>query len=374
MQDQRVEFVVRASRGESMSSLCREYEISRPTGYLWLQRFRAQGVAGIQEQSRRPHLSPQRTKAEIEARIVALRRDRPDWGARKLAVLLEREGLVLPVITVHRVLVRHDLVLNRESRRQAPGRFEREQPNQLWQMDFKGQKGSSAAIGPLSLLDDHSRYLVALEQTGTTRSEAVRERLEGAFRASGLPDELLMDHGVPWWNARSGNGWTQLMVWLMKQGVRCCFSGLRHPQTQGKVERLHGSLERARSRPGAEQWLTQGWLDNFRHEYNHLRPHEALGMRTPASLWQASTRAYDPNPQPWDYGTGAELRKVGKQGHIYIGDRRWKVSQALASQTVRLERIDQRVLVYFCRTLVQEIDLSGERSTAVERSPLNSSL
>jgi transposase InsO family protein len=289
-------------------------------------------------------------------------------------VLLEREGLVLPVITVHRVLVRHDLVLDRESRRQARGRFEREQPNQLWQMDFKGQKGSSAAIGPLSVLDDHSRYLIALEQTGTTRSEAVRERLEGAFRTSGLPDALLMDHGVPWWNARSANGWTQLMVWLMKQGVRCYFSGVRHPQTQGKVERFHGSLERARSRTGAEQWLTQGWLDNFRHEYNQLRPHEALGMRTPATLWRPSARVYDPNPQAWDYGTGAELRKVGGQGHIYIGDRRWRVSQALASHTVRLERIDQRVLVYFCRTLVQEIDLSGERSTAVERSPLNSSL
>jgi transposase InsO family protein len=371
VRDQRVEFVVRASRGESLSSLCREYEISRPTGYLWLKRFGEHGVGGVEERSRRPHLSPQRTPAEIEARIVALRRQRPDWGARKLAVLLQREGLVLPVITVHRVLVRHDLVLDRESRRQATSRFEREQPNQLWQMDFKGQKGTGAAIGPLSVLDDHSRYLVALEQTGTTRSEAVRERLEGAFRASGLPDALLMDHGVPWWNARSGNGWTQLMVWLMKQGVRCYFSGVRHPQTQGKVERFHGSLERARSRAGAEQWLTQSWLDNFRHEYNQLRPHEALGMRTPASLWRPSFRSYDPNPQVWDYGKGAELRKVGGQGHIYIGDRRWRVSQALASHTVKLERIEQRVLVYFCRTLVQEIDLSGERSTACKGCPDN---
>ena len=374
MRDQRVEFVVRASRGESLSSLCREFEISRPTGYLWLKRFDEQGVAGVEERSRRPHLSPRRTAAEIEARIVALRRQRPDWGARKLAVLLEREGLILPVITVHRVLVRHGLVLDQESRQQATGRFEREQPNQLWQMDFKGQKGTGAAISPLSVLDDHSRYLVALEQTGTTRSEAVRERLESAFRTSGLPDALLMDHGVPWWNARSPNGWTHLMVWLMKQGVSCYFSGVRHPQTQGKVERFHGSLERARSRAGAEQWLTQNWLDNFRYEYNQVRPHEALGMRTPASLWRPSTRAYDPNPQVWDYGAGAELRKVGQQGHIYIGDRRWRVSQALATHTVRLERIEERVLVYFCRTLVQEIDLSGERSTAVERSPLNSSL
>jgi transposase InsO family protein len=374
VRDQRVEFVVRASRGESLSGLCREYAISRPTGYLWLKRFREQGVAGVQEQSRRPHLSPQRTAAAIESRIVALRRQRPDWGARKLAVLLEREGLAVPGITVHRVLVRHRLVLDRESRRQATGRFEREQPNQLWQMDFKGQKGSSAAIGPLSVLDDHSRYLVALEQTGTTGGEVVRECLQGVFRANGLPEAMLMDHGCPWWNARSPSGWTRTMVWLMQQGIRCFFSGIRHPQTQGKVERFHGSLERARSRPDAHQWLTQAWLDSFRHEYNQLRPHQALGMRTPASLWQPSTRTYNPNPQVWDYGQGAEVRKVGGHGHIYLNDRPWKVSQALATHTVQLQRIDQRVLVYFCRTLVQQIDLSAERSTAVERSALNSYL
>ncbi len=367
MRDQRVEFVIRASRGESLSGLCREYEITRPTGYLWLRRFREQGVAGVEERSRRPHVSPRQTSPGIEARVVAMRQQRPDWGARKLAVLLERDGIHLPVITVHRVLVRHGLVPDQDRRHPATGRFEREHPNELWQMDFKGQKGSSAAIGPLSVLDDHSRYLVALEQTGTTRGEAVRERLEGVFRASGLPDAMLMDHGVPWWNARSPSGWTQLMVWLMKQGVRCCFSGIRHPQTQGKVERFHCALERARSRPDAEQWLTQPWLDGFRQEYNQLRPHEALGMRTPASLWRPSTRAYDPNPPAWDYGERAELRKVGQTGHIYVGDQPWKVSQALASETVQLQRVEQRILVYFCKTLVREIDLSAQRSTAVDR-------
>jgi hypothetical protein len=123
-------------------------------------------MAGMKESNRRPHASPRRTAYAIEAWIVALRRQRPDWGARKLAGLLEREGVRLPVITVHRVLVRHRLVLDRERRRQATGRLEREAPNQLWQIDFKGQKGASAAIGPLSVLDDPSRYLIALEQAG----------------------------------------------------------------------------------------------------------------------------------------------------------------------------------------------------------------
>jgi transposase InsO family protein len=362
VRDQRVEFVVRASRGESLSGLCREYGISRPTGYVWQKRFREQGVAGVEERSRRPLLSPQRTALPIEARIVALRRQRPDWGARKLAILLEREGVILPVITVHRVLVRHDLVLDQESRQQATGRFARESANQLWQMDFKGQKDTGAAIGPLSVLDDHSRYLVALEQTASTRSEPVQERLEKVFRANGLPEAMLMDHGIPWWGGRAIHGWTQLSVWLMKQGVRCLFSGVRHPQTQGKVERFHGALERARARPGAEAWLEQGWLDAFRQEYNHLRPHQALGMRTPASLWQPSPRLYDPDPTPWNYGAGAELRTLNSDGSLHLGKQKWYLAKALRRETVQLKWIDQRVLIFFCHTLIREINLAAAQS------------
>src|SRR5277367_1826539 len=166
VRDQRVEFVIRAKGGEGLSALCREFGISRPTGYLWLRRFRQCGVAGIEERSRRPHRSPGQTKAELEERIESLRRERPDWGARKLAVLLGREGIVVPEITVHRVLKRRGLVTGRTAGPQARLRFEREQPNQLWQMDFKGQKGTLVSIGPLSVLDDHSRYLIGLEQTG----------------------------------------------------------------------------------------------------------------------------------------------------------------------------------------------------------------
>jgi transposase InsO family protein len=285
VRDQRVEFVVRASRGESISELCREYGISRPTGYLWVRRFRELGVAGVEERSRRPSMSPGQTAPEIEARIVELRQQRPDWGARKLAVLLEREGIKLPVITVHRVLLRHSLVLRHDRRRAATQRFERERPNELWQMDFKGPKEWKVRIGPLSVIDDHSRYLVALEQTGSTRGQAVRERLEAIFTTGGVPEGMLMDHGVPWWNAQAPSGWTALLVWLMKQGIGCHFSGYRHPQTQGKVERFHGALERARCRRLSQQpWLAQSWLDEFRHEYNHVRPHQALGMCTPASI------------------------------------------------------------------------------------------
>ena len=366
--EQRVRFVVAASRKESsLTALCAEFGISRATGHLWLKRYRAGGIVSITEQSRRPLSSPRRTAAAIEERVVTLRVERPDWGARKLAVLLAREGVELPAATVHRILSRHGLVRVEDRHPPALGRFERAQPNQLWQMDFKSPKGWGQPVGPLSVLYDRSRYAITLFQTGTTRSEAVREQLEQAFTRAGLPEAMLMDHGVPWWNGASAGGWTQLTVWLMRQGVRLYLSRVRHPQTQGKVERFHGALERARRLRGLpEPALRQRWLDDFRQDYNHVRPHEALGMQTPASLWQPSLRAYVPNPETWQYPDGAEVYRLEKSGQLKLGGHRWQVAGALASELVRLIRIDQRILVFYRNTLVRELDLLSQGSTMVE--------
>jgi len=367
LDEQRIRFVVASSRGErSVTALCAEFGISRATGHRWLKRYRAGGIAAVAEQSRRPLTSPRRTPATIEERIVALRRERPDWGARKLAVLLARDGLALPAATVHRILLRRGLVRDDDRRQPAMQRFEREQPNQLWQMDFKSPKGWGQPVGPLSVLDDRSRYAITLFQTGTTRAEAVREQLEQAFTQAGLPDAMLMDHGIPWWNGASAGGWTQLSVWLMKQNVRLYLSGVRHPQTQGKVERFHGALEKARRLRGLpEPALRQSWLDDFRQDYNHVRPHEALAMRTPASLWQPSPRPYVQNPQ-WQYPAGAEVHRLEKTGQIRLEGRRWQIAGALAEEQVQLIRIDQRILVVYRNTLVRELDLVSQGSTMVE--------
>jgi len=179
VREQRVSFVVTASRGEkSFSALCQEYGITRPTGYLWLGRYRQEGLAGIAERSRRPWLSPGQTPPEMEARVVAWRECYPDWGARKLQVMLAREGLRLTRSTVHRILLRHGLVPQAEVACHAPQRFERSAPNELWQMDFKGPMGRGDKLGPLSILDDHSRYLLALRQVSGTGGAEVREHLE----------------------------------------------------------------------------------------------------------------------------------------------------------------------------------------------------
>ena len=368
--EQRVRFVVRASEtGRNLSELCREFGISRPTGYMWLQRWQQAKTAGLEEKSRRPQRSPQKTAEAVEQQIVELRRQRPDWGARKLRPLLAEQGVRLPVITVHRVLLRHGLVRPEDRHQAAVKRFERAAPNEMWQMDFKSPKGWEQRVGPLSVIDDHSRYVIRLAQTGTTRSPAVRAQLEQAFEECGLPESMLMDHGVPWWSGTGAQGWTELTVWLMGQGIQLHFGRYRHPQTQGKVERFHGALEMARRRRGLpEQEQRQGWLDEFRYEYNHVRRHEGLGMRTPASVWQPSGRRYDPHPPEWEYGAEAEVHRLDCNGQLRLGQRSWPISEALGAQRVRVQRVgESTVLVYYCQSLVREIDLAAQRSTAVDR-------
>jgi transposase InsO family protein len=283
----------------------------------------------LEDRSRRPEHSPHRVQAPIEddaveARIVQLRVARPDWGARKLALLLDKEGYSVPAITVHRVLLRHDLVRPADRRTPATQRFERERvrsvsgsygrwisrgrrkiksrehfhsrcnPGIALLVSFPAAKETHTEAAPILLtvkmfdwpayvLDDRSRYAVALEQTGSTRGEAVRERLESVFERSGVPEAMLMDHGVPWWNTAAPSGWTRFLVWLIKQGIRRHFSAIRHPQTQGKVERFHQSLERARTRRSRQQeWLTQNWLDNFRRGIQLDSPARGVGHADPS--------------------------------------------------------------------------------------------
>lgn len=368
--EQRVRFVVAASREEqSLSALCREFDISRPTGRLWLKRYRVGGLAAIAEASRRPLHSPCQTAEEKEQQVVALRQCHPDWGARKLQFLLGQDGLKLTVGTVHRILLRHELVLREDRHAPATRRFERDAPNELWQMDFKGAKWWHQPVGPLSVLDDHSRYVVTLEALGTTKSGPVREQLEKTFLRCGVPQSMLMDHGVPWWSWDGPEvAPTMLALWLMKQGIRLLWSGIRHPQTQGKVERFHGSLQRALSKRGLGEQPPQQWLDMFRWEHNHLRPHEALGMATPASLWTPSARRYDANPPRWEYPEGSWVLKVDCQGKLDIGNTKWGIARSLAGEWVQVLPIEHRLQIYYCTTLIRELDPATRTSTRVHRS------
>jgi transposase InsO family protein len=369
VREQRVKFVVAGLRGErTLSRLCEEFGISRPTGRLWLQRYRAGGVEAIAERSRRPQRSPGQTGSDLEQRVVQLRQQYPDWGARKLQQILEKQDVRLTVSTVHRILLRHDLVAEEDRHVAASRRFERSEPNELWQMDFKGPKNWHQPVGPLSILDDHSRYAIALEALGTTRAEPVRQRLVAAFMECGLPQGMLMDHGVPWWSwAGPEAASTGLALWLMKQGIGLHWSGIGHPQTQGKVERFHGSLQRALDKRGLGGKPPQQWLNDYRWEHNHLRPHQALGMQTPASRWQPSTRRYDPDPPRWQYPEGAWVLKVDSQGKLDIRHTKWRIGRALAGEWVQVLEVETRLQVYYCNTLMRELDPSNQQSTIVQR-------
>lgn len=368
--EQRIRFVLRAAGGgENFAGLCREFGISRTAGYTWLNRYReVERIELLGERSRRPHHSPQRTAEFLEQRIVEERRQRPDWGARKLKEILRREGIGIPAGTIHRVLRRHQLIKPHQQHPPALKRFERERPNQLWQMDFKGLPPSlSFGWSPLSLVDDCSRYALGLDALAKPSGRAVREILRRVFGEAGLPDAMLMDHGTPWWSAHQPCGWTQLSVWLMKQNVKIYLSAVRHPQTQGKVERFHRTIQDALHERGfpADREAWPGWLERFRREYNEVRPHEALGMAVPASRWEPSKRSFVEQAE-WEYPVGSELKVVRASGQVTVGGHEYSVTSALAGERVQMVPLEpDRLLVYYRRTCVREINLQKRQSYPV---------
>lgn len=369
--DERVEFVMRASREqESISSLCREYDISRPTGYLWLQRYLASGtVEGLQELSRRPHTSPSKTSDDIERQVVALRRQW-GWGAKKLQILLDTEGLNVPIITINRIIKRNGLIPPERKVSQHVQRFERSNPNELWQMDFKGEyRVNKRKYYPLTILDDHSRYVVGLYGLSSMQGALVKRCLVEAFQTHGLPDALLMDHGSPWWGTGGDVGLSKLSVALIKMGVRLVYSGFSHPQTQGKIERFHRTLAEEIYHRGTPNNAC-GWawmLKRIRHDYNNIRPHEALAFKTPAQIYKNSSRSYC-GYLPWIYPSDLTVTTVYDNGHAYIGNKQYFVSNALAGEEVGIKRVGQKLYVYFRYMLIREINATtGQGVQLIDR-------
>jgi transposase InsO family protein len=362
--DQRVEFVMRAEQGEeSLAELCREYGISRPTGYLWLNRYRAVGsIMGLAERSRRPLHSPRGTEDEIAAAVLALR-DEKGWGGPKLAKVLEQRGLSVAPATAQRILKRAGRV-NKPRIEKTTIRFEREQCNELAQMDFKGEYTLPwEKCYPLSFLDDCSRYLHGLWPLSSTGGVGVKQSLEGYFREL----SILMDHGTPWFSTTNQHGLTWVAVWLLKQGVVLRFSGVGHPQTQGKVERFHQTLKVRTKHRGAPTTMSEWeqWAAEFRQEYNHERPHEALGMKTPGEIYRAvNLRAYQEQPRQWEY-SGGTVKRLNTQGMLYYQQQTYFVSEALATERVRVDELAGNLLVTFRHMTVREIDVQTGKSTAV---------
>lgn len=370
--DQRMQFVIRAKTGaERFSALCREFGISRPTGYLWRRRYEQTGMlAQVRERSRRPHHSPRRTGSGPEERVVALRKQ-TGWGAKKLRVLLAEEKIALPPRTIHRILERKGLV-SEPVHGPAPGRFERGEPNELWQMDSKGKYPlQDGECHVLSVLDDHSRYVVGLHALPGLNGEKANACLVETFRRYGVPQAMLMDRGSLWWSHGNGWGLTQLSVRLMEQGIRLLYGRVCHPQTQGKVERFHRTLGAELRHRGVPREFAQ-WarvLQEVETSYNHQRPHEALKMRRPAERYRASSRKYNEQVKPWEYPAGSDVRRLSSLGMLTHERRRWFVCEALAGQQVRVEPFDGKLLVSYRHMYIREVDLERRcsRALVVER-------
>jgi transposase InsO family protein len=346
----RLEFVQQAlSQGSNIRALCRSFDVSAKTAYKWLTRYEQAGPEALADQSRRPHKrSPWQTSLEVEERIIALRGEHPDWGARKLRRRLQVLGglTALPApSTITAILHRHHLIAPEESQKHQPWqRFEAIAPNDLWQMDFKGDfpLGCGLQCYPLTTLDDHSRFSLVLKACTDERRETVQAHLVDTFRQYGLPLAILSDNGGPWGTCGQEGltGYTKLGVWLLQLGVRLVHSRVRHPQTLGKDERFHQSLKREvlARHPEGFPWPAdcQVAFDRWQHVYNYQRPHEALGLAVPAERYRRSERIYPELLPPVVYDTSAMVRRVHDQGEIFFQGKRFRIGRAFCGLDVAL--------------------------------------
>lgn len=359
VKDQREEFVRLASQADAnVSELCRRLGISRKTGYKWL------GREDLADRSRRPRSCPSRTAADIEAKVLAIRTEHPAWGGRKIAHVLARdEGVRLAPSTANSLLRRNGLISATASQR-ATGwqRFEHDAPNALWQIDFKGHFATDTArCHPLTALDDHSRFNIVLQALDNERRESVQCELQRAFERYGLPERINADNGPPWGSPTQG-ALTALGVWLIRLGVRLSHSRPLHPQTNGKDERFHRTMnaEVLLGRRFRDLSDAQRHFSRWRHVYNFKRPHEAIGMHTPASRYAPSPRSMPSRLPPIEYGPDDIVRRVGDGGRISIQGHKLRVGKALIGQHVALRpRLDRDGVfdVYFCHHKLDAVEL-----------------
>ena len=364
---QRHEFVLLAGQEKAnVRQLCRQFGISSATAYKWLRRFQAEGVQGLQELSRRPKNSPARTAKEIEKAVISQRHKHPAWGGRKLRARLLALGhpQVPSPSTITSILDRHHLLTNEEALKHKPWiRFVHPQPNDLWQMDFKGD----FALGrgrcyPLTVLDDHSRFALGLVACANQRTETTRTALVSIFRRYGLPWRMAMDNGAPWAVYRHDRTrYTEFSVWLIRLGIRLSFSRPHHPQTQGKAERFHRTLavELLRDQLWRNQQECQRAFETWRAQYNLIRPHEALGLTVPAARYRASVRPFPEVLLPIEYDDHETTRKVGDRGQVKYQQRKFFLGNAFAGLRVALRHTstDGLLDVYLCHQWIGSIDI-----------------
>ncbi len=354
--EEKLRFVFSYERDEeSMSELCHSYGISRETGYVWLRRYRQLGVEGLVELHRACRSHPNRSSAAVEQAVLALREAHMSWGPRKLKRVLERDqpGRRWPATsTIGEMVKRAGLVVARPKRRRTePYTQPLEhalESNRVWCADFKGwfRTGDGDRIDPLTVSDAFSRYLLRCQAVEKTDTQRVRAIFEAAFREHGLPAAIRTDNGAPFASSAIG-GLSRLAVWWIKLGILPERIQAGHPEQNGRHERMHRTLKQDCA-AAADRWAQQRELDRFRHEFNQVRPHEALGMQTPASVYQTSPRQYPrQTPEP-DYPDSMRVLTVKSHGHFRWNQRDVFLSEVLWGERIGLHEVDDgRFIVYF---------------------------
>src|SRR5277367_450517 len=377
--EQKLRFIFEYEQGErTMRELCQRRAISRETGYVWLRRYRAYGLAGMVERSRAAARHPNQTPVEIERMVLELRQAHMRWGPRKLKRVLERDepGRVWPAVsTIGSLLKREGLVVSRRKRTRTAPYSEplahANESNRVWCADFKGwfRTGDGQRIDPLTISDAYSRYLLRcqnVEKTNTTRAQAI---FEAAFREYGMPEAIRTDNGPPFASSAVA-ALSRLAVWWIKLGIVPERIDAGHPEQNGRHERMHRTLKQeATQPPAANRREQQRVLDRFRKEYNQVRPHEALQMRTPASVYTPSPRAFPERvPEP-EYPDSMLVRSVRQHGDI-----RWKDQPVFLTEVLWGERVgllpedDRWFTIYFAHLPIARFDSRALRVVPLKKN------
>lgn len=376
----KTEFVILANKpNANMSQLCKRFGISRPTGYKWLRRWQENGKEGLVDRSRRPHQPANQTPVDIEKLILQARQSHKGWGGRKIKRWLTDEigrgriecdpDQVPSASTITEILKRNQRLdsVDSSSRKGPWKHFEYPHPNDLWQMDFKGEfrLDNDSLCYPLTIVDDHSRYSIAVQACKNQRRQTVQPQLKNCFLRYGVPKAILCDNGSPWGNPmRCDDGrayHTQLSAWLIRLGINIIHSTPGRPQGKGKNERFNGTLKAEVLRYNRLEDLShaQDTFDQWREVYNTERPHEALDMNVPSSRYKISSRAYPNHLDPIEYGPADQVRKVSNKGKISFKNKSHRVGKAFKGQPVAIRpHVKEKTWkVYFCHQHIRTLTL-----------------
>jgi len=360
--EQKIEFICEWRTGKyTVTELCKNFEISRPTAYKIINRFEKQGYQGLKEQSRTPRKHPNATKENIVKSILKLKKKHPRWGAKKIKKLLFNdftEKQIPSVVTVHNILKRNGLVCpQKRLRRVKPVYpiFDPKQCNQVWSADYKGKflMGNKIYCHPLTIADSKSRFLFTAKGHYKETLKSAKAEFTKVFRKYGIPKQLHTDNGSPFGSVRAIQRFTRLSYWFIELGITPVFSDPGHPEQNGRHERMHRDLKAACAKPSAyDLKAQQRRLNHFVKEYNHIRPHEALAMETPASMHNFSTRPFPEKIPHFDYNTNLKVLKVTQNGAI-----RWKsyywvyLTAALKGKYVGIEDLGNGIWKVFYRNV-----------------------